>query len=201
MTDLRSLYRPPAQRSLDKEIDHLDGHCRRFLSLCPLVVLGTTDGHGRVDTSPRGGPPGFVAVLDEHRLALGDLAGNNRLDSFTNVTASPGVSLLCLVPGLDETLRIVGTAEVSTDPDVLDGATVAGLRPRVALAVTVQTAYLHCAKALRRAQVWQPSTWPAADQLPDASCILADHIGGGIDPDEQRTYLEERYQATTWQVG
>src|SRR5579862_4825454 len=83
--DLRRLYRPPAQANLDKEVHHLDGHCRDYIAHSPFAVLGTTDGAGRVDTSPKGGPPGFATVLDEHHLAIPDMAGNNRIDSLRNI--------------------------------------------------------------------------------------------------------------------
>ena len=199
--ELRARYRPPAQRSLDKEIDHLDENCAAFIRLCPLVVLATADGASRADTSPRGGPPGFVAVLDAHRLALPDLAGNNRLDSFTNICAHPGVSLLCVIPGLDETLRVVGRGLLSSDPEVLARCPVGDLTPRVALVVEVETAFVHCAKALRRAGIWRPETWAAPEALPDPARMLRDHAALDCSVEERRQVLEEGYAATTWQVG
>src|SRR3954466_5797293 len=94
---LREVYRPPAQRSLDKEVDHLDAHCRDFIAHAPFVVLATSNGDGRVDVSPKGGPPGFVVVLDDHHLAVPDMSGNNRLDSLQNIVAAGSASLLFLV--------------------------------------------------------------------------------------------------------
>ena len=115
---LRRVYRPPAQLNLDKEVGYLDQHCRDFIAHSPFAVLGTTDGSGRVDTSPKGGPPGFASVLDDRRLAIPDMNGNNRIDSLRNIVRCPGVSLLFLIPGVGETLRVVGRATVSTEPSV-----------------------------------------------------------------------------------
>ena len=154
---LREVYRPPAQRSLDKEIDHLDEHCRDFIAHAPFVILASTDGDGRIDASPKGGPPGFVAVLDDHRLAVPDMAGNNRLDSMRNIVEDGLVALLFLVPGVDETLRVNGRATVSVDSDVLDRCPIGELRPNVAIIVEARTAFIHCAKALRRSS-FLPST-------------------------------------------
>jgi PPOX class probable FMN-dependent enzyme len=199
--DLRSVYRPPAQRSLDKEIDHLDGHCRDFLAHCPFVVLATGSAHGQVDASPKGGTPGFVAVLDDHRVAIPDMSGNNRLDSMRNIVDGGSVALLCLVPGTDETLRINGRAAISTDPVVLDRCPIGGLRPNVAIVVDVSTAFIHCAKALRRAALWQPDEWPDTGDMATPACMLKDHIGleGSVE-DSQRA-LDASYAATTWKVG
>src|SRR3954462_10167696 len=91
VADLRAVYKPPAARSLDKEVDHLDAHCRDFIAHAPFVVLASTAAGGRVDVSPKGGPPGFVVVLDDHRLAIPDMSGNNRLDSMRNIVSAGAV--------------------------------------------------------------------------------------------------------------
>lgn len=198
---LRALYRPPGRVSMAKEIDHLDSHCRAFIAHSPLAVLATTDGAGRVDISPKGGQPGFVAVLDDQRLAVPDMAGNNRLDSFTNILKAPGVSLLFLVPGVGETLRVVGRGSVSLDPAVLDRCPVGELRPNVALLVEVDTAFLHCAKALRRSGAWDPDRWPDTGELPSAACMLHDHARVLASADEAQAALEESYRSSTWAMG
>ncbi|MBV8981878.1 MAG: pyridoxamine 5'-phosphate oxidase family protein [Acidimicrobiia bacterium] len=198
---LRTIYRPPAQRSLDKEIDHLDGHCRDFLAHSPFVVLASTDGAGRVEASPRGGPPGFVAALDDRRLAIPDMAGNNRLDSMRNIVDGGSVALLFMVPGTDETLRVNGRAMISTDPGVLDRCPVGELRPNVAIVVEVATAFIHCAKALRRAALWEHDQWRDTSDMASPACMLKDHIGlEGTVEDSQRV-LDASYAASTWKVG
>ena len=197
---LRQVYQPPKQRSLDKEVDHLDAHCRDFIAHSPFLVLAS--GHGdRVDASPKGGPPGFVTVLDAHRLALPDMSGNNRLDSMRNIVRSGQVSLLFMVPGVDETMRVVGRATVSTDPSVLDRCVVAGLQPLVALVVEVHTAFIHCAKALRRSGVWDPQRWPSTEDMASPACMLKDHVGLEGPVEDTARYLEESYARTTWAMG
>src|SRR5881398_2310961 len=103
-------YRAPSQLVQDKEIDHVDVHCRAFVELSPFATLATADAEGWPDVSPRGGDPGFVKVLDEHTLVLPDRPGNNRVDALRNAVANPRVALMFLVPGIDETLRVFGTA-------------------------------------------------------------------------------------------
>src|SRR4051812_32913383 len=107
--DLRAIYRPPGRGAVDKVIARLDEHCVDFLAKCPFFVLSSADADGFCDGSPKGGPPGFVQALDEHRLGWPDYSGNNRLDSFQNVVSNARVALLFLIPGLDETLRVNGT--------------------------------------------------------------------------------------------
>src|SRR5262245_50236983 len=94
---LREIYRPPKQRSLEKEVDRLDKHCRDFIAHAPFVVLASSDATGRVDVSPKGGPAGFVVVLDDHHLAIPDMSGNNRLDSMRNIVSGGAVALLFMV--------------------------------------------------------------------------------------------------------
>src|SRR3954463_632355 len=106
--ELRALFRPPGQPALRKQIDHIDDHCRSFLAHTPFVIIATADPSGRCDASPKGGPPGFVRALDDHRVAIPDLSGNNRLDTMQNLIGNPGIALLCCIPGVDETLRING---------------------------------------------------------------------------------------------
>jgi predicted pyridoxine 5'-phosphate oxidase superfamily flavin-nucleotide-binding protein len=118
--DLREHIGEPRQAVLDKQLDHLDRHCRRFIELSPIALLATADADGRCDCSPRGGPPGFARVLDERRLAIPDYTGNRRQDSHANVLANPHVGLLFLLPGMGETLRVNGRAALSTDPALLE---------------------------------------------------------------------------------
>ena len=199
---LRSYYAKPRQRSLDKEVDHLDVHCRDFIAHSPFVVLSTASaGGGRVDASPKGGPAGFVRVLDDHSLAVPDMAGNNRLDSMRNIVDGGAVALLFFVPGTDETMRVNGTASVSVDPSVLSLCSVAGMEARVAIVVSVSTAFIHCAKALRRSSLWDPAGWPSTDDMATPACMLHDHIGlEGSVADSQRA-LDESYAHTPWAMG
>jgi PPOX class probable FMN-dependent enzyme len=199
---LREIYRDPSKPALAKQIDHLDQNCRAFIEHAPFLVLASTDDEGRCDVSPKGGPPGFVSVLDEHRLGIPDLSGNNRLDSMENLVRNAGIGLLFCIPGLDETLRVNGRAELTTDPDVLDACTVRDIRPRVVIGVNVEEAYIHCAKALRRAGLWEPEAWPDVSELPTVACMLRDHYAmPELDLAAVERRLEESYAKTTWLAG
>jgi PPOX class probable FMN-dependent enzyme len=198
--DLRSRYRPQSDLVHRKEIDHIDAGARQFIERSPFVVLATS-GPGGCDASPRGGPPGFVAVLDEHHLAIGDLSGNNRLDSYCNVVASPAVGLLFMVPGVEETLRVNGRATLTIDDAILDAAAIDGRRPRVALGVDVDACYIHCGKALRRGGLWEPERWLPVDQRPSPACILREHVQLDVEPDVIERALEKDYRATLWEAG
>jgi PPOX class probable FMN-dependent enzyme len=192
LEQLREVYPPPQERSVAKEVDHLDQHCRRFIALSPLVLVASADTAGACDVSPKGGPPGFVQVLDDHRLLIPDATGNRRLDSFQNMLDNPQVGMLFLIPGLGETLRVNGRVALTRDPELLEGLQTGGRPARLALVVTVGQAYLHCAKALIRSKLWRSETWPERDELPSAAQILNDHIGIG-DLAASAAALEESY--------
>lgn len=192
---LEGLYRSPGQGARDKVIHQIDAGCRDLIALSTLVMVGTAGADGHLDVSPRGGPAGFVSVLDDHRLAIPDLSGNNRLDSLRNIVESGQIALLFTVPGLDETLRVNGAACITTADDVLDGFTAELKRPKAAIGVEVREAFIHCAKAFRRGGVWEPETWPDENSCPSVGQILVDHIGlEGITGDELSAGLETGYQ-------
>jgi PPOX class probable FMN-dependent enzyme len=192
VAQLREVYEPPRQRSLDKELDRLDEHCRRFVSLSPFVLVASSDSEGRCDVSPKGGPPGFVEVLDDHRLLIPDATGNRRLDGFQNMLDNPQAGLLFLIPGMGETLRVNGRVELTRDPELLADAQTAGRPALVGLVVHAEQVYLHCAKALIRSKLWDPETWSEGEQLPSAAEILSDHIGIG-DVEASAASLEDSY--------
>jgi PPOX class probable FMN-dependent enzyme len=197
---LRQHYAEPHPAVQRKQIDHVDAAARELIAVSPFVAVGTIGPHGG-DVSPRGGPPGFVAVLDDHRLALGDLAGNRRLDTYENVLADPRVGLLFLVPGMGETLRVNGRACLTTDPEVLEACAFAGTRPHVALGIEVDEVFLHCAKAFRRSRLWDPEAWPTADERPSAGRIFRDHAGIDVPAEVIDADLEAGYVATMWEPG
>lgn len=200
--ELRTIYREPSAGALRKQIDRLEQHCRTFIAHAPFMVLATADADGRCDVSPKGGPAGFVRVIDDNRLAFGDLAGNNRLDSFQNIVANCGVALLFMIPGLDETLRVNGRAHITTDPAVLDSCALDDLRPRVAVVVEVEEAYIHCAKAFRRGDVWRPDRWPDRSDMASAACMLRDHSKAeGVSVEDVQARLDDGYAKTLWQAG
>ena len=173
--DALDLYRQPSRLVQDKVIDRLDRHCRDFIALSPFATLATADPQGWPDVSPRGGDPGFVHVLDEHRLVLPDRQGNNRIDSLRNVAGNPRVALLFFVPGIEETLRVFGTATLQP-PDAVDlDLTEFGRPPRSVLVVDVDRAYFQCAKAVMRSGLWDPQRRVERSAWAPFSEVLKDH--------------------------
>jgi uncharacterized protein len=197
---LRARYRPPRELVLRKQRPEIDEGAAGFVAASPFMVLASTSERG-TDASPRGGPPGFVTVLDRGHLAFGDLAGNNRLDSYANIAQHPEVGLLFFVPGVEELLRVNGRASLSADPAVLERTTIGGTRPKVAVVVAVTECFVHCGKAARRAGLWDPEQWRPADERPSAAAILNEHLALDTDPSDLARDLEAGYQATLWREG
>lgn len=180
---LRALYAEPSERAVRKQFDRLDAHCRRFIALSPFLVLASADETGRADASPRGGEPGFVKVLDDRTLLIPDSKGNNRLDSLVNLLRRPGVGLLFLIPGVDETLRVNGEAAISTDAALIERCDAGRHRPKLVLRVSVREAYLHCAKSLMRAKLWDPAARNERSVLPTMNQMIKDQIGQDGEPE------------------
>lgn len=194
LDSLRSLYDSARERSVKKQIAYLDKHCRHVISLSPFLVIGTCSAEMQMDTSPRGGAPGFVKVLDEHTLLIPDAPGNNRLDSLENIIATGYVGLLFLVPGVDETLRVNGSAVLSTDEREIDLCTDEKRRPKLAIKVAVAEAYLHCAKALMRSKLWSSGYRVERSLLPSMGVMMRDQIGENM-PAETQEEMLKRYAA------
>jgi PPOX class probable FMN-dependent enzyme len=194
LDELRELYRQPSELVRKKKIGLLDDGCQAVIARSPLVLVATSRPGGGCEVSPRGGPPGFVQVLDDGRLAIPDLNGNNLLDSIENIVLNPHVGLLFVLPGRDETLRVNGRAWLTTADEVLDGFTAELKRPKAAIGVEVVDAFVHCAKSFRRGQVWEPATW-APDSAPSAAELITCHVQLDVDPavvaaDLERGYVE-----------
>jgi len=194
---LRQIYGPASERSLKKEMPSLDAHALRFLALSPFVVLASSDADGHMDASPRGGDAGFVKVLDAQTLLVPDSPGNNRLDTLENIVSTGRLGLLFMVPGFDETLRINGQAVLSTDPADLALCVDARRTPKLVIRLTVESVYLHCAKAFMRSQLWDASRHPERSKLPTMGEMLRDQIqvfkGETIEIESQAEMLQ-RYQ-------
>jgi hypothetical protein len=194
---LRALYKPAHGRSVAKEIHRLDHHCRQFIALSPFVLLATGGVDGSMDVSPRGDQPGFVTVEDDTTLLLPDRPGNNRLDSLENILERPGVGLLFLIPGVDETLRVNGRAEIHAEADLCARFAVAGKRPASVLKIAVESAYLHCAKSLMRSALWSQDAQIARSALPIMGEMLKDHAGLEAPPETQEDMLR-RYASVLY---
>lgn len=168
---LARLFDPPGEASLKKEVSFVHPHYQALIEASPFAVLATSGPDG-LDVSPRGDPPGFVVVADEKTLLLPERRGNNRIDSLRNLLTDPRVALLFLIPGVGETLRVNGTAVISTEPALLERFAVEGRPPKCVLVITVETVYFQCARAIQRSKLWQPVPADAPRQVPTAGAIL-----------------------------
>ena len=196
-SELRGTYREPAPRAQQKVLDHLDKHSRKFIALSPFFIISSFGVDGMADTSPRGDPPGFVEVLDEKTLLIPDRPGNNQVDSLQNVIENPAVGLLFMVPGMNETLRVSGTAEIVTDAELLASLAVGGRPPISGLRVTVEEAFLHCGRSLIRSRLWDAEVQIDRSSFPTYGQVLADQIKGAdaaeIDTSEDEANREQLY--------
>lgn len=191
---LRQLYAMPAERALRKQQAALDAHCQRFIALSPFCVLATGGGAGALmDASPRGGAPGFVHVHDAQTLWIPDAGGNNRLDSLSNLLHDPRIGLVFMVPGVNETLRINGTARLRDEPAWTGHFAGAHFTPKLVIEVQVHEAYLHCAKALMRSRLWQAEAQVERSALPSMNQMIHAQIGLDTTPESQAA-MEQRYQ-------
>ena len=191
---LREHYRQPSRLVIDKERPTIDAASRQFLERCRFAVVGTFDVEGNADTSPRGGPSGWVRVLDERRIALADLGGNNRLDTLQNVVTTRRIALVFVVPGQSETVRVNGTAFVSVDPGLLAGFTLPRT-PKSAIVVDLETTFVHCAKAFMRGGMWDPEVWAELADTPDGADILSCQVVAEATPGQIRIMLADDYEA------
>lgn len=165
-----------------------------FIRRSPFLVLATADADGNQDVSPKGDSPGFVAIEDEKTLLIPDRKGNKLIFGLQNILANPHVGILFLIPGTEETLRVNGTAELTADPAVLQRLSARGQPALVAIRVTVQECFFHCAKAFKRSQLWRPETWPQRQPLSFGK-LLAAKVGGDERMAEQiDRFVEQDYR-------
>jgi PPOX class probable FMN-dependent enzyme len=196
--ELRGIYKQPGDNAVRKELKRLDGHCRSFIARSPFVLIGSSDGKGNADVTPKGDRPGFAAILDDNTIAIPDRPGNNRLDTLENILANPAVGLLFFIPGMNETLRVNGEARITVDRALRDTLAVDGKPPASVIITTVKAAYMHCAKAFMRSELWNPESWPERQTLPTLGEILRDQLA--LDQSAQQTdeRLAEAYKQTMW---
>jgi hypothetical protein len=194
---LRELYGSPREASIKKQVDTLHPLYQEFIRASPFAIVATAGPQG-LDASPRGDAPGFVAIADERTLLLPDRRGNNRIDGLLNLMSDPRVALLFFVPGVDETIRVNGTAEVSIRPDLLARFTVDGKRPQTVLVVHVQEAFFQCGRALMRSELWNPATRVDRASLPSAGKILAALSRDSIDGAQYDRELPQRMRDTLY---
>jgi PPOX class probable FMN-dependent enzyme len=196
--ELRALYKSPGDNAVRKELPRLDGHCRSFIANSPFVLIGSSDGNGNADVTPKGDRPGFVAILDDNNIAIPDRPGNNRLDTLENSVVNPAVGLLFLIPGMNETLRINGHARITADAALRESLAVDGKLPVSVTVVSVKAAYMHCAKAFMRSELWKPESWLDRSTLPTLGEILRDQLALAQSAEATDKWLDEGYQKTMW---
>ena len=177
INQLRTLYPSPKERAVKKQLAALDVHCRRFIELSPFVVLASSSTDGAMDASPRGGAPGFVKAPDERTLLIPDAPGNNRLDTLENIIGTGRIGLFFMVPGIDETLRVNGSARLSSSGEHLKLFGGEKRIPKLIIEVAVAEAYLHCAKALMRSNLWKVSSQVERSSLPTMGQMINSQTG------------------------
>ncbi len=202
LEQLAALYpNPIAPASIIKEIDHIDANYGALIAASPFFVLATNGPDG-LDCSPRGDLPGFVTVSDAKTLLIPDRRGNNRLDSLKNLLSDNRVGMLFLIPGYGETLRVNGTAVLSTDPELCARFEMAGKLPACVIVVTVEAAYFQCSRAVVRADLWNPAAQVDKRSLPSAGTILreisARAATEAFDGEAYDKALPERVKATLY---
>ena len=197
---LRTIYKTPrpTDGSIRKELKALDGHCRSFIGKSPFVLIGSSDGAGNADVTPKGDKPGFATVLDDTTIAIPDRPGNNRLDTLENILLNPSIGLLFLIPGMNETLRVNGEARITVDGGLRERLAVDGREPQSVIVVTVKATYMHCAKAFMRSDLWKPETWYDRATLPTLGQILRDQLALADSAEATDRWLDDGYKQTMW---
>jgi PPOX class probable FMN-dependent enzyme len=191
--DLRALVGVPSELAVRKETAHLTAAAREFIARSPFALLATAGASGRCDVSPRGDMPGFALVLDDHTVVIPDRPGNRRTDSLRNLLENPQVGLLFVVPGTEETLRVNGRGWIVRDDEILDQAVAMGKRPLLAIAIDVQECFFHCAKAFKRAHLWEPDRWPdCSDVIEGLIAERAKAMGTTVEAVQQQ--IQESYR-------
>ena len=194
VAEIRAIYGEPHDRVIKKQLPRLEKHSRAFIARSPFLVIASTDARGGVDASPKGDAPGFVRVLDDATLLIPDRLGNNRVDTIRNVLDNPGVGLIFFVPGLRETLRVNGRAQITRDPALLEPCAVNGKVPRSGILIAAEEVYFHCGKALIRSDLWNAAKMLKQSDFPSIGRIVTEQIGEGGDLDAADRATEESYR-------
>ena len=169
---LRGVYAEPKERARNKELKVLDKYSARLIELSHFMLLNTVDSSGFVDVSPKGGQPGFVKIIDESTLLIPDSSGNNRLDGLRNILSNPKVGLLFMVSGIDEVVRLKGTASIYDDESLKQACPDGNRSPKVVIKIRIENLYFHCAKAVMRGELWSEEFRVERTVLPSLAEIL-----------------------------
>ncbi|MGN0039633.1 MULTISPECIES: MSMEG_1061 family FMN-dependent PPOX-type flavoprotein [unclassified Rhodococcus (in: high G+C Gram-positive bacteria)] len=183
--ELEAVLGAPHPAIVDKARPHLTPLIRNFLSLARFFTLATADAAGNCDCSPRGDLTSTVLVLDDHTIVLPDRPGNRRADSYRNILENPHVGLLFFVPGDEEVLRINGRATLSTDPELLEKLSLSGKPALLAVIVRIDEVFLHCARAMLRAKLWDAATYPKHELVPSMRDMHAELVSIDVPADAE----------------
>ena len=191
---LREILGEPSQLAANKAVKTLDEHCRNFIASSPFIVIASSDAEGNVDISPKGDPAGFVQVLDERTLAIPDRPGNRRADTLINILQNPKIALFFFIPGKQDTFRISGKAIVVRDLALRESMAIQGKVPALAIVVTIDEAFLHCAKCVIRSGIWEQEKWPESDNIASLARIMIDHGKLSTDMATVQAGIDESYR-------
>ena len=180
-----------------KETDYVTPEYRKLIEAAPFCVLATCGPEG-LDCSPRGDPPGFVRVVDEHTLLIPDRRGNNRIDSLRNIVRDPRIALLFLIPGSGNTLRVNGRARISVDAELLSSFEMDGKAPRTVIVMTIEEIYFQCARAILRSDLWNPDKRVDPKSLPTPGRILAEMSDNRVGGEDYDRAWPERARRSLW---
>ena len=193
---LREIYGPAKEKAAAKILEKLDKHCVSFIENSSFVIIGTQNNQS-IDLSPKGDPYGFVKVMSDDLLEIPDRPGNNRIDGLLNIVRNNFISLLCLIPSVNETLRVQGEAVISEDMDTRERHRLKTNVPKTVLQVKVTQAHLHCGKSMLRGGLWDPRKWPGIRPIPTLFEMIEDQTGIDCEiKDEQKIlaqYKKELY--------
>ena len=192
-SELREILGSPSELVSGKVADRLNDLTRQFIERSPFVCVATGRPDGGLDVSPRGDPAGFVRILDERTLLLPERPGNRLADSLTNVLADPRIALLFLIPGVGDSFRVNGRAEIVQDEELLAESAVDGKAPKLGILVAIEEAYTQCSKALIRSDLWNPERHIDRDELPSGGEILRSISDPQLDPEQYDRERAARY--------
>lgn len=194
LEDLEPLYGSPAEASLIKVAHQLTPCYRKWIMASRFCVL-TTVGPEGTDGSPRGDDGPVVLELDERHLALPDWRGNNRIDSLRNIIRDPRVSLMFMVPGSDNVVRLNGEARLTADNDLCARFEKGGKQPRTVIVVKIAEIYSQCARAVMRADLWSRND---AEGLPSVGDMLREATSGAFDGETYDADWPARAARSMW---
>jgi uncharacterized protein len=191
---LRGHYGEPPELVIRKVLPAIDRYGQRFIAASPFIILSTANAEGQCNATPRGDPPGFVHVPDRHTLLIPDRRGNNRVDAMMDIVRNPHAGVLFIVPGITETLRVNGRAEITVDPAVLDRLAADGKPARAAIRVTVESAFFQCGKAMIRSELWNPERQRPKTAFEPFGKVLSEQVRIDYDP-ALEDFIAEEYRS------